>query len=70
MKRQFIFVTYLFAINLLMPRHVNAYIDPGTGSYIFQIIAASVLTVLFSLKNLRNFISSLFKRVFKHGPKR
>jgi len=43
-----------------------AYIDPGTGSYIFQITLAFFLGALFALKmfwkNVRAFIVNLFTR--------
>lgn len=30
---------------LIIPVNVNAYIDPGTGSYLFQIVIATLLGV-------------------------
>jgi hypothetical protein len=45
---------------------VQAYIDPGTGSYVFQLAAAGLLTALYALKrhwrHLRDWARSL-----KHG---
>ena len=41
-----------------------AYIDPGTGSYIFQIFIAFLLGMLFSLKIFWNKIKYFFKKVF------
>ncbi|HUW30914.1 MAG TPA: hypothetical protein VM223_04825 [Planctomycetota bacterium] len=40
----------LVAITFVLVRDACAYIDPGTGSYIFQILIASVLGGLFALK--------------------
>jgi hypothetical protein len=38
------------------------YIDPGTGSYLVQIIAAAALGVAFFFRNIKNFIRSIFTR--------
>lgn len=38
-----------------------AYLDPGTGSYIFQIVAAAVLGSFFALKMYWKRIVSFFK---------
>jgi hypothetical protein len=43
-----------------------AYIDPGSGSFMLQMLLAGFFTLLFMLKNLRtkvvNFVRSLFKK--------
>ena len=36
--------------SLLVPREAHAYLDPGTGSYILQILLAGLLGALFMLK--------------------
>jgi hypothetical protein len=36
--------------SLLLVRETHAYLDPGAGSYIFQILLASLVGVLFMLK--------------------
>ncbi len=38
------------------------YIDPGSGSYLVQLIAAAALGVAFFFRNIRNYIKSLFFR--------
>ncbi len=38
------------------------YIDPGTGSYIVQVIAAAALGVVFFFRNIKNFIRAIFTR--------
>jgi hypothetical protein len=38
------------------------YIDPGSGSYLLQVIIAGVLAVLFYFKNTWLRIKSFFKR--------
>jgi len=49
---------------ILFPGSALAYLDPGTGSYIFQVILAAVLGALFSLKvfwkKIRAFFGNLF----------
>jgi len=54
---------YLSLISLIFAGEVHAYIDPGTGSYLFQIIAASILTFIFSLKNLIKYLTALIKKI-------
>jgi hypothetical protein len=36
---------------LFWPGEVQAYIDPGTGSYLFQLLIAGFLGILFLLKS-------------------
>jgi len=38
------------------------YIDPGTGSYLTQILIASALSILFYLKNIKNYIKGKFRK--------
>jgi hypothetical protein len=38
------------------------YIDPGTGSYLVQVIAAAALGVAFFFRNIKNYIRSIFSR--------
>jgi hypothetical protein len=38
------------------------YIDPGTGSYLVQVIAAAVLGIAFFFRNIRDYIRSFFTR--------
>lgn len=38
------------------------YIDPGSGSYLVQVIAAAALGVVFFFKNIKLYIRALFKR--------
>ena len=42
------------------------YIDPGSGSYLVQIIAAAVLGVTFFFRNIRTYIKSIFTRTPKN----
>jgi hypothetical protein len=43
-----------------------AYLDPGIGSYVFQVIIATFIGVLFTIKmfwqKIKNFFSNLFSK--------
>jgi hypothetical protein len=39
------------------------YIDPGSGSYLAQVIIASILGVFFYFKNVLNMIRAFFGRI-------
>lgn len=41
------------------------YIDPGTGSYLVQVIAAAVLGIAFFFRNIKNYIRAFFTRTPK-----
>lgn len=38
------------------------YLDPGSGSYLVQVIAAAVLGVVFFFRNIKNHIKAFFFR--------
>jgi hypothetical protein len=42
--------------------HYFLYIDPGSGSYLVQMIVAGVLGVAMFFKNIKLYIKSLFHR--------
>ncbi len=53
MKHMNFFLLILFAlasIHVAVPPHAEAYLDPGTGSYILQILIAGLLSALFMIK--------------------
>jgi hypothetical protein len=45
------------------------YIDPGSGSYLVQMIIAGVLAGLFYFKNLWIRVKSFFGKIFSKGQK-
>lgn len=51
---------------VLVPQKAHAYLDPGTGSYILQVLAAVLFAGLFVLKTwwtqVKHVISKLFGR--------
>lgn len=51
-------------IILLFPLQAYSYIDPGTGSYLFQIIIAAFLVVSFFVKSKWQKIKKFFGRIF------
>lgn len=57
---------YLGVLLLILPKITYAYLDPGTGSYLLQIIAASFFAALFLMKGwfkgLRNFFLKIFRK--------
>jgi len=59
------FAVILWVI-LMCRRDAHAYMDPGTGSYLFQLLMAAILGALFALKmywrSVKAFIRNLFSR--------
>jgi len=45
----------------------HAYIDPGTGSYVLQAVAAGVLAAIFVAKNTWQSIVKAVCRIFSRG---
>lgn len=57
---------------LLVPGASQAYLDPGSGSYVLQILVASLVAGLFAIKlfwlRLTGFFGKLFGRRTPHKP--
>jgi hypothetical protein len=69
MKRRRIFLSSLFffiAIQLICLQDALAYLDPGSGSYVFQVMVAAFIGGLFTIKmfwkKIINFLSNHFSR--------
>ncbi|MBI4132332.1 MAG: hypothetical protein HY474_01735 [Candidatus Sungbacteria bacterium] len=64
-----VFPLLCFALLLMvLPSDAAAYLDPGTGSFILQIILASLFGASFAVKNFwRRVKSFLFDRVWRRG---
>ena len=45
--------------------HFLLYIDPGSGSYLIQVIIAGILGIAFFFKNIVASIKYFFYRIFK-----
>lgn len=52
---------------LLFPASAKAYVDPGTGSYVLQMVLAGLLGALFALKVFWHRMVGFFKRRFGRG---
>lgn len=48
---------------------MNAYIDPGTGSFLLQAILAVAVGLVCAIKQFRNKITALFGRLLWRGKK-
>ncbi len=55
---------FAFIIFFLAAKNIYAYIDPGTGSYLLQILLATLLAFLFTVKSYWKKIKGFLKRVF------
>lgn len=53
---------------LLLPRSVYGYLDPGTGSFIIQIVIAALLGGLMAMKRTWAQIASRGRRLLRLGP--
>ncbi len=51
----------------LLPQDAHAYVDPGTGSYIFQIIVAALFGGLFMLRIFWARITGFFGKRFSRA---
>jgi hypothetical protein len=58
----FIYVLFLF---LLFPKRVFAYLDPGTGSYVVQVLIAVFISGGYVIKTYWKKIISIFKKPIK-----
>ena len=47
-----------------LPLNAHAYLDPTSGGYIVQVVAASVLGSLFAIKTYWNVIKHKFSTLF------
>jgi len=57
-----IFLYGLVLFFVLAPKPTYAYLDPGTGSYLFQLVIAGLLGGLFFIKTIIRKIKGIFKR--------
>ena len=51
---------------LIFPQTIYAYLDPGTGSYVLQIILAAIVGIAFTFKiywaKVKTFFATLFSK--------
>lgn len=53
---------FVICISLILATPAHAYLDPGSGSFILQILIASIVGALFLLKQYWRRIWGAFKR--------
>ena len=62
-------VSLVVVLVWLFPRDAHAYLDPGTGSYVLQLVIAALLGAAFALKvfwlRIKGFFANLFSRKSK-----
>ncbi len=61
---------YLFLLAFLFPPPASAYLDPGSGSYVIQVIVASLLGSLFFIKGSWQKLKNLIFKIKKSNGKR
>lgn len=54
--------SFSLLIFVLMIKPSFAYVDPGSGSYIIQLILAGLLGMIFYIKQIKNFLRNLFTK--------
>jgi len=65
------FTVALFILMIGFHQKVYAYLDPGTGSYIFQIIIGLLLGGLFFVRSfIKSFILSIIHLFKRRSPKK
>jgi hypothetical protein len=52
---------------LLLPSTAQAYLDPGTGSYVLQLLLGTLLGGLFALGVFWRRVLAFARRLFKRG---
>jgi len=63
-------VFFFVCLLVIMPRTARAYLDPGTGSYIIQVIIASVLGASFAFRHFWRSLSKFMPRFFLKKEKK
>jgi len=69
-KRLLHTLTLVILLSFLFPRPVYAYIDPGTGSIIIQVLIGSLVGGLAIVGIFWRQVTSFFKRLLSGGRKR
>jgi hypothetical protein len=61
-----VLVLLVLLFSSIFAQKAEAYLDPGTGSYIFQILIASVVGGLFVIKTFWAKITAFIKSLFSN----
>ena len=54
----------LLSAGFAFPAHAHAYLDPGTGSYVLQLVLATIVGALFAVTLFWRRIKLFFKNLF------
>lgn len=54
---------------LLPSSYAHAYLDPGSGSFLFQILVAGFVGFLFMLRLFRDRVTLFFRQLFGRQPR-
>jgi hypothetical protein len=57
-------VVAVIVLSIALPARAHAYIDPGSGSLLLQVLLAGFFAFLFMLRRVREKLKSLFKSLF------
>jgi len=66
-SNQYIRPFVAIALLLVWPHNADAYLDPGTGSYVIQLIIAGFLGGIFALKIFWKQINLFFIKIFSRN---
>lgn len=57
----------VWGVWLLTTRDLWAYVDPGTGSYLFQLLIAGLTALVFFFSSLKRKLARLWQGIFGGG---
>jgi len=63
----FLFTTVFILLDLFFPKDAHAYLDPGSGSYLLQLLLAALFGALFAVKIFWKKIVDFFRNLFSGG---
>ena len=69
-KRLLTICFFVMLFYLAFPPFAYAYLDPGTGSYILQLLVAGLVGGAFVINMFRTRIHAFFKKLFSRGETR
>jgi hypothetical protein len=61
-----VFILSITLSCLFLTTNAHAYIDPGTGSIIIQLIIAAIASITVFFKKIKNKVTSFFKKFKKY----
>ena len=64
MQKRRLALGFFLLAGLFLPAPARAYVDPGTGSYVLQLLIAGLLGALFALKVFWHKLVAFFKGLF------